>query len=119
MASGRSMARKKRAEPAHVNVLRDVPPENAFYFYQGIGQPTGLSSRNLVEFRDQAKAANPASIEFHLERGDFENWFLMLGDESLSRQVASLRKQKPAAAQLPSRLSSIVDSRIRHLRKSG
>jgi hypothetical protein len=113
------MARQKRAEPANANVLRDVPPENAFYFYQGIDQPTGLASRNLVEFRDQAKAADPVSIEFHLERGDFENWFRMLGDESLSHQVANLRKQKPATAQLPGRLSSIVDSRIRQLRKSG
>jgi hypothetical protein len=113
------MVRQKRVEPAHVNVLRDVPPENAFYFYEGIGQPIGLASRNLVEFRDQTKAASPRSIEFHLERGDFENWFRMLGDESLSHQVANLRKRRPAAEQLPSRLSSLVDSRIRQLRRSG
>jgi len=113
------MARQKHSEPAHVNALRDVPPENAFYFYEGIGQPTGVASKNLVEFRDQTKGASPTSIEFHLERGDFENWFRMLGDESLSHQVANLRKRRPAADQLPSRLSSLVDSRIRQLRRSG
>lgn len=113
------MARQKSVEPAHTNALRDLPPEHAFYFYEGIGQPTGLASKNLVEFRDQTKAASPASIEFHLERGDFENWFRLLGDEPLLHQVANLRKRKPAADQLPSRLSSLIDSRIRQLRKFG
>jgi len=51
-----------------------APPQKAFYFYTNIGAPTGQIASSLDEFSNQLKAVNVASIEFHIQRGDFENW---------------------------------------------
>ena len=51
-----------------------VPPKSAFYFYTNIGAPTGQFASSLEEFSDKLKSVNVASIEFHMQRGDFENW---------------------------------------------
>jgi hypothetical protein len=51
-----------------------VPPQKAFYFYTNIGAPTGQVASSLEGFANQLKTVNVASIEFHMQRGDFENW---------------------------------------------
>lgn len=78
-----------RNEAAHAR--RTVTPDKAFYFYREIGQPLGASPRSSGEFATVVKDIGPSSIKFHVERGDFESWFRMLGDESLAGQIAALR----------------------------
>jgi predicted transcriptional regulator len=51
-----------------------VPEETGFRFYCGIDQPTDLTARTLEEFYRIIKQVSVDSLEFHLYRGDFENW---------------------------------------------
>src|SRR5207249_9870675 len=69
------------------NVLRDVPPQNAFYFYRSIGAPTGAAARNLSDFVGVLNSIDIASIQFHAGRGDFDNWLRMLRAHSVARQI--------------------------------
>jgi hypothetical protein len=55
-----------------VDTLRTVTPDKAFYFYKAIGQPLGPTSRSFSEFAATVKGIDPASVRFHVERGDLK-----------------------------------------------
>jgi len=100
------------------NVLRSVPPQNAFYFYRAIGAPTGAAARNLPDFLGILNSIDLASLQFHLGRGDFENWVKMLGDDTLAKQLAGLKEKKMRGEDLRLQLADIVKARIDTLQKS-
>jgi len=100
-----------------VDELRTLTPDKAFYFYRGIGQPLGAISKSFSEFAASVKAIDPSSVRFHVERGDFEGWFSMLGDKSLAEQVAALRGKNISPSELRRKLSSIVAMRADELQK--
>jgi Family of unknown function (DUF5752) len=98
-----------------VDTLRTVTPDKAFYFYTGIGQPTGVSSTSLSEFASAVKGIDSSSIRFHVERGDFESWFRNLGDKSLAAEVAALRGKNISPDVLRGKVSSMVEKRVDEL----
>ena len=100
------------------NILRSVPPQNAFFFYRGIGAPTGAAARNLSDFLGILSTIDLTSLQFHLGRGDFENWVKMLGDNTLAKQLAGLNERKLPGEELRSELVGTVKARIDMLRKS-
>jgi len=55
-------------------ILRTVPRDEAFYFYEEVGKPVGYIATSLVDFRDKINAVRWSSLVFHLKRKDFENW---------------------------------------------
>lgn len=103
---------------AAVSILRSVPPQNAFYFYRGIGAPTGAAARNLSDFLGVLNTIDIASIQFHVGRGDFENWIKMLGDESLAKQISGLKEKRLRGEQLRLTLADTVKSRLDQLQKT-
>lgn len=109
-------AKKIRREEA-ANLLRTVTPDKAFRFYREIGQPLGASARGLSEFVTVVKGIDPSSARFHIERGDFEGWFSMLGDKSLANQVAALRGKSISPDKLRGKVSSIVATRVDELQQ--
>ena len=54
-----------------VKILRTVDDQEAFYFYEAFGKPTGKAARNLSDFLDIVKSVKTESLMFHLQRGDF------------------------------------------------
>jgi len=108
--SGRLKEQAKR-------ILREVPTEKAFHFYSDIGAKTGALAKSLGEFLHLIGSVELRSIEFHLSRGDFENWIRMLGDETLARQLAKVRLEKLSGDQLRKRLLQILRLRYGLLRK--
>jgi len=109
---GKNIGRKEAA-----NARRTVAPDKAFYFYRGIEQPLGANSRSLGEFATVVRDIDPSSIKFHVEQGDFENWFEMLGDKSLARQVAALRGKNISPDELRGKVSSMVQTRVDQLQQ--
>ena len=99
------------------NVLRTVAPDKAFTFYKDEGQPLGVTSKSLDELAASAKSIDQSSIKFHVERGDFEGWFTMLGDKSLAGQVAALRGKNISPDELREKVSSMVSRRVDQLHK--
>jgi H+-transporting ATPase len=98
-------------------VLRTVSLDKAFAFYRDYGQPLGVSSKSLDELAASVKSIEPSSVRFHVEEGEFENWFTMLGDKKLAGQVAKLRGRKLTPDELRKKLSSMVGKRVGHLHK--
>ena len=111
------MAARKVSRDEATKALRTVTPDKAFYFYREIAQPLGRASTSLVEFAETLKDIDPSSIKFHLDRGDFESWFKMLGDKSLASEVASIRRKHFSPGELGARVSSTVRVRISQLQE--
>ncbi len=99
-------------------VLREVPPQNAFFFYRAIGAPTGAAARNLTDFAGVLGSIDIASIQFHIGRGDFGNWIKMLGDAKLARQVTLLKEKNLRGEQLRTQLLDTVKARLGELQKA-
>ncbi|HVB95886.1 MAG TPA: plasma-membrane proton-efflux P-type ATPase, partial [Nitrososphaerales archaeon] len=108
---------KKVGKDEAANALRTVTPDKAFTFYDAVGKPLGVTSKSLDEFAASVKSVDPTSVKFHLEKGDFEGWFAMLGDKSLAGQVAKLRGKDTPPDKLRERVGSIVGKRVEELHK--
>ena len=77
---------------AILQAFTPVPKDAAFHFYTAIGQPTGFSAESLKDFYEIVKRVAVESLEFHLYRGDFENWIkTVFKDAALADGLASLK----------------------------
>jgi hypothetical protein len=100
-----------------VKVLRTVGNQEAFYFYEAIGKPTGETARNLNEFLDKIKTTKAESVKFHLQRKDFQNWIeKILGDAKLARELGKISKSNAADARVT--VAETVENRIKQLKDS-
>jgi hypothetical protein len=104
--------------PENEVVLKPVPREKAFYFYNDIGNYAGKSAASLKEFAEIVEVADVKSLAFHLRRGDFENWITdVLKDEVLAKQVRDeLRATNSRGEDLRNRLHSIVAARLEQVK---
>lgn len=100
------------------NILRSVPPQNAFFFYRALGSPTGAAARNLPDFLAILSTIDLTSLQFHLGRADFENWVKMLGDNTLAGHLAVIRERKLRGEELRSELVGTVRARLDTLQKT-
>lgn len=98
-------------------VLSKTPPQKAFHFYNGIDQPTGISSNNLVDFCEKIKTIDMKPIEFHMARGDFELWVHSLGDIELAKRLRLIRGENLTGDALRKRLHETLRSRCDDLLK--
>jgi len=98
-------------------VLAEMRLDQSFHFYASVGKPVGLQAYSLQDFRDKILKVNLDSIEFHESRGDFESWFIGLGDVELAKKVALLKEKKMEGEELRSRLHDIVEKRCAVLTK--
>ncbi len=72
-------------------ITRKVSPQEGFRFSRGIGDYTGQVATSLEEFAEMLRTVESKSIDFHMERRDFEKWVLgIFGDEELA-QILSRR----------------------------
>jgi len=93
-------------------ILAYMQPDKSFHFYASIGKPLSLHAHGLKDFRDKILKVDVESIEFHMNRGDFEAWFAGLGDAELAKKAALLKEKKIAGEELRKRLHGIVENRF-------
>jgi hypothetical protein len=101
-------------------ILRDLPSNLAFHFYEDIGKPSGQVAINLLEFDHILASAksgkDQASLKFHLQRGDFAAWIRQaIGDSELADKIAKI---KPNHRSLARKLHKTVDDRINQLKEA-
>jgi DNA-binding transcriptional ArsR family regulator len=94
-----------------ITILAQVLQRKSFHFYASEGKPLNLYARSLQDFCDKILKVNANSIEFHLNRGDFEAWFAGLGDVELTKKAALLREKKMIGEGLRMKLREIVENR--------
>ncbi len=111
------MAEKEISTQEAMRLLDKVTPDKAFHFYIEIGRPLGKSSRSLEEFANVVSEVDVSVVRFHLGRGDFESWFVMLGDDVLPARLAELRTANSPSADVRGKVSSHVRTRVSQLHK--
>jgi len=98
-----------------LRLLTSIPLEKAFHFYVGIGQYLGEYATNLPEFCEKIQKIETRSIEFHMLRKDFENWFVGLGDLELAKRLNTVRELGLAGEELRRAIYENVKSRCDEL----
>ncbi len=98
-------------------ILKYLPAEKSFHFYADIGKPLNIYATGLSDFHDKIQKIDISSIEFHVDRGDFEAWFTALGDMELARKILLVREHKVAGEDLRNRLLEITRKRYDELDK--
>jgi len=95
------------------DVLRTVPRDEAFYFYEEVGKPAGYIATGLVDFCDKINTVRLSSLIFHLKRRDFENWIRgVIGDPELAKRISKI---SPDTFDLKTKLHTTVNNRIMEL----
>jgi len=109
--------RSPEADGGAVRALRTLKDQEAFYFYEAVGKPTGELARNLSDFLNKIKVVKSESLVFHLQRGDFQNWVEnTLGDSKLGRQLSKISPSNDNSARM--NVCRTVEGRIDELRES-
>jgi DNA-binding transcriptional ArsR family regulator len=98
-----------------IEISKYLPAEKSFQFYADIGKPLNIHASSLGDFLDKIKSIDTSSIEFHINRGDFEAWFTMLGDSELARKALLVKEQKMCGEGLREKLYEIVKNRCEEL----
>jgi len=91
--------------------LRTLSDQEAFYFYEDVGRPTGESAKNLRDFLQKTECVKLGSLVFHLQRKDFQNWIKnTLGDPELARRLGRIGASNDN--DLRAKIHSTVENRI-------
>lgn len=97
-------------------ILRTVPHEKAFYFYDGIGKPTGHIAASLTEFCSKINTVPSTCLVFHLKRKDFENWIRKtIRDSQLAKKIGNIN---PNDFSLKTKLYATVNTHIKELKET-
>lgn len=101
-----------------VKILRNVDNANSFHFYENIGKPTGERAGSLLEFLNRISTVKLESLQFHLERKDFQKWIKeTLNDSELAGRIENITPTNDE--KLRTKISEIVGQRIQELRDTG
>ena len=99
-----------------LNTAKKIAP---FYFCVDIDVYTGVSATSYEDFLTSIKEVEAKSLNFHLNRGDFERWTLdILRDEELAKKIGKLKSQKLSGPILRGRLYRIVSDRQKEISRT-
>jgi predicted transcriptional regulator len=89
-----------------------VPTDKAFNFYIGVDRPLGISAQSIEEFYRQIKQVCSDALDFHLFRGDFENWIRdVLLDDELAAEVGNFKNAEMHVGELRKALLNAIDAK--------
>lgn len=106
---------KTNAGRAKPHILKSVPLDQSFLFFEDIGKYTGKSARNLDEFFEITKTVEVESVTFHFGRGDFDKWIKeSLCDAQLAKRMKRIKKTS-SGEELRNKMLRIVRRRLNEL----
>ena len=89
-----------------------VSAELGFNFYVGVDKPLGFSARSLEEFYRLIRQVCSDALEFHLYRGDFENWLRdVCKDAELTEAFEALKTDGLKGEDLRKALLKAIDTK--------
>lgn len=107
-----------RADARELNpskILRTVPLDQSFFFFEHTGAYTGRSARNLNEFFEIINQIDVKSVTFHFRRGDFDKWIReSLNDVKLARSLKRIKKSA-CGEELRNKISRAIRRRLNEL----
>jgi len=97
-----------------MRILRTVNQNESFHFYEAIGKPTGQSASTLIEFLEKVKSVKAESLQFHLDRKDFQNWIgKTLGDATLALRISRINMK--SYGNIRAKIQSTLEKRTQEL----
>lgn len=97
-------------------IMRRLPFEKGFTFFHGFARPTNITASSLPEFLEGLKRVPIQSVEYHVERGDFERWISqVLGDRKLAKKIASIGQEDLSGERRRKKLIAVTGARIKQL----
>lgn len=98
---------------AILNAIAPVPKDKVFHFYLGIDRPTDFSAESLKDFYEIAQRVDTTSLEFHLHRGDFENWFKeAFREQTLADELAKIKNALPKGEVLRKEIMKLLEAKF-------
>ena len=97
-------------------ILRNLPHDKAFHFYTNLHQYSQVIATSLADFCDKIQKIDFKSVEFHIQRKDFENWFKSLGDVELAKRFSIITDIQLHGEELKTRIHEVVKNRLEELR---
>jgi predicted transcriptional regulator len=95
-----------------IKAFTQVPEEAKFHFYNGIGQPTEFKAGSIRTFYVSVEQVPTESLEFHLYRGDFENWLRSeIQDFALASELAKVKSTGLKGEELRTEILKTVEAR--------
>jgi predicted transcriptional regulator len=93
-----------------LKMFTSVPVEMVFRFYVDIDKPLGFNAQSLEEFYRVIKQVCSDALEFHLYRGDFENWLRdVCKDAELADAFGILKAEELKGEDLRKALLKAID----------
>ena len=106
-----------KIDKAHATkILSNLPHDKAFHFYTDIHQYTHVHASSLTDFYDKIQKIDVKSVEFHVPRKDFEQWFQSLGDVELAKRLGLIRGMHLHGEELKAKVYDTVKHRLEELR---
>jgi len=103
---------------AALKALSPIPEGMEFHFYTGIDQYAGLSAKSFGEFCDRLKEVDVKALEFHVSRGDLENWITgVFNDIQLAKEMAKMRESKLTGENLRKEIVSLTAAKYNKFKK--
>ena len=98
---------------AILNAITPVPKDKAFHFYVGTDRPTAFSAETLKDFYEIAQQIDASSLEFHLYRGDFENWLrAALNELTLALEFEKIKNALPKGEVLRNEIMKSLEAKF-------
>lgn len=117
-SEGKIDSDKKEEALKVTRILRQLKKDEAFYFFTSVDNYVGESAVSLGDFVKKIREIKIKSIEFHMNRGDFEKWFTQaLEDRELGQEIINLQKQNLSGESLRQKLQAIVSRRHEQLKQ--
>ena len=89
-----------------------VSNEISFLFYVEVDKPIGFTAHSMEEFYRFIKQVIVDSLEFHLYRGDFENWLKdVCKDSELAEAFGALKTEEVKGEDLRKALVKAIDAK--------
>jgi len=110
----------EKPELAAKRILRRLPSGMGFTFSYEFARSSGLTVHSLYEFISALKSIDVSSIQFHVERGDFERWLRhVVGDDKLADQIAKVNRpnKKLEGEALRKKVLAATERRIKQLKE--
>lgn len=113
----RVMVELQKPEWVARRMLRVISPEQGFTFFYEFARPAYTTVLSLEEFSTALKTIDPVSIEFHIERGDFERWIRhVVGDNTLADKLRETANQSRLPEIRRTKVINAVELRIKDLK---
>jgi len=99
------------------NIVSYTPHDRAFNFYADTDKPLHMHAHSLQDFANKLAKVDLKTIEYHMDRNDFETWLKFLGDQELVKKIKIIKEKKIIGEQLRLLLHKTVEQHCQELRK--